>query len=405
MSEPVAADALLAERARLGELAVLTIEEPSLVDAHGALGALLAGPARTAIHARLAKTSPADLVGQLRDARASRSFLETRAADRSVAAVVRRALGEYLDGLDAWSRTAHAEAWLADPLTIDARRVSAEDLALWAQDDNVGCQTGMLRRADGSVLLWHTEEDMFGYLDHPRLAEIVLGDESLFAFLYPYLLPGPAFGFCADQIHAIDSLVLRRELGRAAGAFTSVASFLVWRIGAAAPAGEVVRALAPYVDGCAIHVARPTAGGVLAEVHEIGGGWVQSRDLDRCAGAFCVQANAVLRPESPLARLEAFTAEERAPYDDRITRVTAALARRLGAAIEPGPEEVLALLADRDGGRYAFANHTVKGHCVARVSAEGLEIHVGSGAAHPGDVHAPRWSFVRRPSAEARWAS
>jgi hypothetical protein len=34
------------------------------------------------------------------------------------------------------------------------------DLAMFLQNDCTGCQTGMYRAQDGSVVLWHTEEDV-----------------------------------------------------------------------------------------------------------------------------------------------------------------------------------------------------------------------------------------------------
>ena len=383
-------DPLLAERHRLGVVQLHTLRAPSLVDAHGALGARLREPARTSILARLATTQPGDLESRLRAARESRAFMEARAADAHVAAEVRGAIGEYLACLDAWSHAAGAGEWLPEPLTLDGRRVTTEELGLWAQDDNTGCQTGTLRQADGSVLLWHTEEDRLGLLDNPRLATFEIPGETLSAFVYPYLLPGPAFGFRADQIHAVDSLVLKRGLAPRGG-FTSVASWLVWRLGSAAPASEILRALSPYLDGCAINLVRRTRRGVQMETHEIGGRHVQSRRLRPDAGAFCVQANAVLRPESPLTRHEHLSPRARAPYERRVARARAALGRRLATAGEPAPDDIVQLLASRRGGRYAFANLTVKAHCVARVSAEGFEIYVRSGAAHPADVYRPQW--------------
>jgi len=241
-----------------------------------------------------------------------------------------------------------------------------------------------LRRRDGSVLLWHTEEDRLGYLDRPRLASFVVGGATRIAFVYPYLLPGPAFGYCAEQLHAVDSLVLKRGLARA-GAFTSAASFAVWRLGGAVEPRVLLRALAPYLDGCAIHVVRPSGRGVRASVHEIGGRHVQTRCLGPAAGAYCVQANAVLRASSRLAGHELLSPQDRAPYDHRIARVSAALRRRLGAPGEPVPQDILRLLASRRGGRHAFANLTVKAHLVARISARGFEVHVGAGAAQPSD--------------------
>ncbi len=49
------------------------------------------------------------------------------------------------------------------------------------------------------------------------------------------------------------------------------------------------------------------------------------------------------------------------------------------------------MIASRRGGSYAYANADVKAHAVACVSAAGIEVHVASGPAHPGDVYRPGW--------------
>jgi hypothetical protein len=366
-----ASDPILAERRRLGPIEVHRLEAPSLVEAHRALGALVAAPARSAVEKRLAATPPAALATQLASARACRAFLERRP---DAPAAVRGALAEYLASLSAWS----------EAVGLGDGGASAEDLALWAQDDNTGCQTGMLRQRDGSVLLWHTEEDTIGYFDRPRVATLVVGGEARSAFLYPYLVPGPAFGWQRGQIHAVDTLHVRRER-TPVGAFTCVASWLIWRLGPEIPAREVLVALAPHVDGCAINVAQRTARGVEATTHEVGGRHVQSRSLPPRAGSLLFQANAVHRPLSYLGREEALDAGERAPYAARARRTVEALAL-LEARCEPSAEDILRLLASRRGGSYAYANGDVKAHCLARVSAAGIDLHVGSGSAHRDDV-------------------
>lgn len=144
--------------------------------------------------------------------------------------------------------------------------------------------------------------------------------------------------------------------------------------------------LSPHVDGCALNVVQPTARGVEAATHEIGGRFVQSRRLARRPGARSFQTNAVHRRESPLGREEALGARERARYEARGRRADEALDRLAARGGEPAPEDLLRLMANRRGGAYAYANADVKAHCVARVSDAGIELHVGSGAAHVTDL-------------------
>ena len=197
------------------------IAAASIVEAHRALGAAIARPARAAIAKRLASRSSAALARELDGARSSLGFLEARGGQpaRAVPEAVRRAVDEHVASLDAWADGAG--------LARLAKRHGARaiELAAWAQDDSGGCQTGALRLASGDVLAWHTEEDTIGLFDEPRVVTMRVGGVARSAFLYPYLLPGPAFGWQRDRFHAVDTLhVDRRRTG--AGALTSVASWL-----------------------------------------------------------------------------------------------------------------------------------------------------------------------------------
>ncbi|AUX47342.1 uncharacterized protein SOCE26_088610 [Sorangium cellulosum] len=387
-----AADPILALRRRLGPIEVLALEAPSMVEAHRALGALLKKPALSAIKQRIARVAPAPLERQLSSIRDGRVFLERRAARATTPAAVRAGLIEYLECLTAWGQAIGLDR-CARPLVAGGQPVSADELALWAQDDNTGCQTGMLRREDGSVLLWHTEEDTIGYFDRPRIASFaIVGGAPLFAFLYPYLIPGPAFGFSARQVHAVDSLHVQRA-NTPAGALTSAASWLVWRLDGAVDTRAITRALSPFVDGCAINVARASGRDVAAENVEIGGRRALRRRLHARVGSLVFQANAVSRPQSLLATEEALRARERGPYERRTERTLQAIARLRADRSDPGPQDVLKLMSSRQGGSYAYANRDVMAHCVAHIGATGIALYAQSGPAHPTDVYSPQWRW------------
>ena len=214
----------------------------------GNLGARIQRAARQAVRAEAREDSAGRLEVQLQQTRACRAFLLQLSRARRVPRLVR----ELARGVRRLPRcVGHVRVPVGSPPPLDAAVPS--EWALWAQDDNAGCQTGMLRRGGGSVVLWHTEEDTIGFLDAPRVAVFSIGAEERGAFVYPYLLPGPAFGWGAGQLHAVDSLHTRRDetLG---GTLSGVASWLVWRIGRAMDARDVLLSLVPFVDGCAIHV-------------------------------------------------------------------------------------------------------------------------------------------------------
>lgn len=369
-----------------GPVLIHAIDAPTMLEAHRALGVLVQEPARAAIQKRRAALAAPQLDRQLQAAVASLSFLRARVESPRLAAVLRRALEEYLECLDAWASAVGVGACLDDRL-VDGRRVTPLELALWAQDDNAGCQTGMQRREDGSVLFWHTEEDTLGYFDLPRLVSFAIRGQVFYSFIYSYLLPGPAFGFRDGHMQAVDSLHVRRGAA-ARGSFTSTVAWLSWRLGPEVDAREVVRALSPCVDGCALSVALPTGREVIAMTHELGGPHLVSRRLVGRGGARLLQVNIVTRLEGPLGRAEALTARDRAKYERRIQRAEDLL-DAMGK--DPEPADILRMLASRDGGSYAFANADVKAHCVAVVSRHGIDVHVGGGSAQPGDEFQPQW--------------
>jgi hypothetical protein len=361
-----------------GGIERLETDASSIVEAHRALGAAIARPARVAIEKRIASRSAAALSRELDAARASLRFLEVRVArpTRAVPDVVRRGVDEHLASLAAWAEAAGLGAL--------AKRHGARaiELAAWAQDDSGGCQTGALRLASGDVLAWHTEEDTIGLFDKPRVLTMRVDGVARSAFLYPYLLPGPAFGFRRDRFHAVDTLHVDRRRG-GAGSLTSVASWLVWRLDDDIPPREVLRALAPFSDACAIVVVDANPGGVAAHVHEVGARFVETRALGRRPGDRLFQANAVSDSTSPLGRVEALGARRRRPYEARARRDAVGI-ERLGVSADL--DGVRDVLASRAGRGYAYANADVVAHAITLVSRSGLEVHVGAGAATRGSA-------------------
>ncbi len=350
-------------RRDLGPVEEHHVSARAMPEAHRLLGEKLREPARKAIRARLADTGAEKLARELDYSRGCRKVMEARPA-----------LAEFLECLEAWSEG----VGLAAIAPSSPVAVTSSELALWAQDDNTGCVTGMLRLGDGAVLLWHDEEDTIGYMDRPRLVSFDVAGWRASAFLYPYLLPGPAFGWGPNQLHALDSLFTKRS---APGTLTGAASWLLWKAGADLDAAEALDELAPFADGCAVNLVRWDGAAVTAEVHEFGGPRRTRRALAKRRGSLTLQANAFHRP-SPA---EALTKKERGLYERRVERGRLAIE----AMEKPSGETILGLLSGRRGGAYAFANTDVYAHVVARVAPAGLEVHVGSGAALAGDLYAP----------------
>ncbi len=362
--------------AEQGGLETLRIDADDLPSAHAALGEQLRAAIAGVVEQRLANHSAAELTAQLRAIRLSRAHLERRAAAASLEPALRRAIRDYLTTLAAWARGADLGS-----LRYLARRSgatwSAEDIALWLQDDNTGCQTGVVRDHDGSVLLWHTEEDTIGLFDRARLVQMNVGAAQLTAFLYPYLMPGPAFGWHARGLFAYDTLSVRRTAG--GGTPTSALSWILWSTqGELAPL-STASALAPFLDGGAFTVVQREADGtVSANVIEAGGTVAVGSSLSSSPGARRLQVNMVSAQASELAPLETLADAERAPYVERLARS----GRHLDACT-PNEAALSAMLASREGGEWAFANEDVVAHLIARVSADEITLGVGVGAAGP----------------------
>jgi hypothetical protein len=361
--------------AEQGGLILLRIEASDLAAAHTALGEQLRAAIARVVELRLAATGAELLREQLETIRKSRAHLERCAAAASLPAALRAALHAYLEALSAWARGADLAALrpLAERHGVIC---SADDLALWLQDDNTGCQTGVVRDVDGSVLLWHTEEDTIGYFDQPRLLELSIGATRLGAFLYPYLMPGPAFGWWPHGLLAYDTLSVRRSAG---GTPTSVLSWLLWSAQGELEPLATARALSPFLDGGAFTLVARGARDVSAEVVEVGGEFTLGFALGAAPEARRLQVNMVSKQTHALAALETLDEAGRVPYRERLARS----ARQLDARM-PDEAALSAMLASRDGGEWAFANDDVVAHLVARVSRDRLALHVGVGPADGG---------------------
>ena len=372
-------------RRRLGPLREMAIRARTLTQVHGQLGEQLGENIRSVARLRLQSTPATKFAREIAAVRNCRWHLKQHVRSTYTPAHVRRGLREYLACLDAWTSGSELESVL-DGHNVEGKLLTAEELALWLQDDNTGCQTGLLRLAGGDVLFWHTEEDTIGYFDYPRLATLSAGRRIWHSFLYPYLLPGPAFGWQDGYFQAVDSLHIRRGTH---GALTSVLAWLSWRLGSQIDHTELFR-LCPVIDGCAINRLCRSASGVTASVQELGGEFQNRRTLGERPGSLLFQANCVGPAGSRLAREEALAAGERARYCSRQERTQTA-ARQLWKAREATPQRILELLASRAGGSYAYANADVKAHCVGVAGAGGFELYVQSGAALPGDEYRPQF--------------
>ena len=208
---------LQAVKDRFGGLVFLDFSKHDLRTAHRMLGEQVSAQVHKILRQRLERLDRSKLNFLLTQTCSCAETLTDKLSDQRLDPRLQGALQEYVDCLAAWADGAGLRDF-DHPALAAQRRLCPLDLALFLQHDSTGCQTGMYRQGDGSVILWHTEEDIefeagSGF-DQLRLASFNVGDEenpiTMTAFIYPDLLPGPAFGWRSDgYTQAVDNLHIR----------------------------------------------------------------------------------------------------------------------------------------------------------------------------------------------------
>src|SRR5512143_2236822 len=161
MSEPKADLPLLSVKTALGPPVHLDYRALDLAEAHRRLGEHVRAQVHHILLGKIQTSAPEALAAQVRLARYCQATISRKLAN-SGEEILRSALEEYVTCLAAWEQGAELAAFGADHLRgtlVDGQPVLGADLAYLLQDDETGCQTGLWRAADGSAVIWHTEED------------------------------------------------------------------------------------------------------------------------------------------------------------------------------------------------------------------------------------------------------
>jgi hypothetical protein len=230
-------------KSRLGPIQFLDLTHFDLAHAHRELGKQLSEQVRRILDRQLADIKPKRLATRIKQARQCWNSLQDRAKRQGVVEILRVAIFDCMICLEAWAEgldlanyshpTMNAWVTFGNPL-------APHELALVLQQDNVGCQTGMFRYSSGSVQLWHTEEDMDrrlgSRLDQLRVVSVQAGTGSrvdrFHAFIYPDLMPGPAFSWRNDgYVQAVDTLLLNNPPQIIDGMLANIVCWLALRLG------------------------------------------------------------------------------------------------------------------------------------------------------------------------------
>jgi hypothetical protein len=359
------------------------------VDAHRRLGEQVRAQVHHILARKFRELTPEALAQQVRLARYCRVALR-RKLEQAGEEIRRAALEEYVTCLGAWTQGAELAAFDVEGLRetrVQGLPLSGDDLAYMLQDDDAGCQTGLWRAADGTVFLWHTEEDReplgarfdrlrlmaFSVTDHGRPTHIV-------AFIYPDLLPGSAFSWRSDNyVQAVDSLNLKSR-APASGILANIATWVTLRLGQSADLDETIRYLGPFADGYALNAAYADGRAAWGRKAEFAGAYTHSYRLGEAPGSFLYQVNKFSDPTASIARLyEAVEPEKRQRLEERLSRAEDWLrALRPEADV---PAALLDFLCSQEGGDYACANGDVKAYLIAQCAVNRFQVSVGAGPA------------------------
>lgn len=388
------------EKLRLGTLEILDLEADTFPLAHEQLGKRIKEQVHKSIDHKLSGLpSYPEFQAQIHYVRDCLSKIRSKATDPQVDSQIRAVVLEYLDCLTQWGQG--AEISQIDHPFIKKLRDSIEPeynpdllIALWLQNDNQGCQTGMLRSPDGSVKFWHTEEDVEetpgDRFDKIHLAKFSIGQpdskKTIYSIIYPDLLPGAGFSFGKDFIYAVDFQHIPST--DQPGFLANAGVWIAWRLGADYDPAQVIRSLTPYADGYTLNTVRQVTGdqGVQLEAKKIefGRRLVQEFALADDPGANFISVN-IFDPKGELARkIEAIEEEDKSWYQRRLKRAQRALHLiPLFTQRNIQLPELLRMIGFKVGGvtDAAYANVDVKAHVVASFSLKENAILVDSGPA------------------------
>jgi hypothetical protein len=375
----------------LGPIRPLDCSGLDTISAHQWLGQ----NARAQIHKILAKRldnlgGQEQITGQIRGARKLQKALNAKLHSLALDENIRAALRQYQACLLAWAQGAGLADFGHPNLTeaVDGAPVHADDLATLLQMDDVGCQTGVLREHDGSVILWHAEED---YEDSPgqRFDQLRIfifkaaNGHTAGGFIYPDLLPGPTFAWQAgDFVQAIDTLHVR-PLEFEDAILPNTLAWLSLYLGSQVTRQELATQLGPFQGGYSLTAAYKQAGQVSVEKVEFANSQVAASHLEHAAGECLFQTNVIRDLSQPIGAEEQTSPESRTWNEQRMAR-TGRLIKAVQSSAQP-LAGVFRLLHSRLGGESAYANRDVKAYLVCHMAVEKTSIWVGAGAAMPDD--------------------
>jgi hypothetical protein len=382
-------------KARLGDLLWLNFTDLSLPEAHRQLGQHVSHQVIKILDHRLTSLPSHRVIQLFEQARSCVRILDAKINDPHLDSQLRSAIAGYLDCLSAWSGGIGLASY-DHPALAACEPLGHLDLALFLQHDSTGCQTGMLRSQDGSVTLWHTEEDIeyepgSGF-DQLRIAsfavDIAHKPVVMNAFIYPDLLPGPAFGWRSDgYAQAADLLYIKPFVPDTQACLANIVTWLALRLGPAYDLQALIEAMLPCFDGYALNTVFVREGVIQAIKCEFGASYAFSHRLGDEPGIYLCQANMFTDgSDLRIQEIEDLNPEERGWFESRIENTHCLMKARSAASADPGVMgSIFKMITSHAGGQWAFANQHVKAYFLCRLTPSAAELWLGSGPALEGD--------------------
>jgi hypothetical protein len=384
-------DHIIEIKKNLGPILPLDCTHMDTISAHRLLGQEACAQIHKILARHLDEQGSAEQAAtQIRQARRYQSALKTRLKIPRLGEIIKLAINEYMACLSAWAEGAQ----LADfrhsrlPAEVNNLPVSATDLAMLLQEDETGCQTGVYREQDGSVILWHVEEDE-GKIPDLRFDKLRLfsfrtyGGQIATGFIYPDLLPGPTFAWQGGNfVQAVDTLHIK-PVDFDDSILPNTLAWLSLYLGTQTTREELAKRLGPFQGGYSLTAAHKNEGQVSVEKIEYANNAVAISKLGDNAGSYLFQTNILRDPSLPIGAHEQASLESRALNGTRYARTARFM--RVVQQSNPAQPLIFRMLQSCLGGDSAYSNVSVKAYLVCQMLPQKTSIWVGAGAAMPGD--------------------
>jgi hypothetical protein len=371
---------------QLGKIKFLNFADTDLVSGHRMLGNEVKPQVQNILKRKLDILEKSRFEEEMTFIRDCQNSLIEKSKSAQVHPKIRTGIDQYIHCLRAWAYGAKLNEF-SHPM-IDGNKIDEFKLALWLQNDNGGCQTGVYRDGDQSVIIWHTEEDVeyepSARFDKLRIASFSATDEGkeviITSLIYPDLLPGPAFNWRnGNFVQAVDALYIDHK--KASGKMLSnIACWLTLRSGDMIDSRDIIETLGPYIDGYATTIVKRKPGGKISAVKlEFAGDIIYQSNLMESPTHYLFQVNVCSLKNSELAKMEDIDSNYRIFFEERIERTSQLI--RASENSDMIKQILFTLLPSTDGGDFAYSNKDVKGYFVARMSDSGLEMWMDGGPA------------------------